>query len=146
MYQPAKHWDVPDAVGHYQQHAALINEDLNLLNICACTVLFVIVQEAQTKCVRNSSTVPPTIEASWEPSTGLFAAHLVSSAAGCKRWSRFIRPVQLMTGSVRGRRGRTGSCWVYIISNEGFPSVNNNTRRTEAAVLSSLSRKTEEWL
>lgn len=28
-------------------------------------------------------------------------------------------------------RGRTGSCWVYSDCNEGFPSVNNNTRGTK---------------
>lgn len=74
MYQSAKHGAVPDTVGLYRQHLASINE---VGAACLCFL-----NNNDPGCVRNSSTVPPPIGASWEPSAGFSAAHLVSSAAG----------------------------------------------------------------
>lgn len=43
MYQsePAKHCDMPDTAGLYQQHLALINEEFNVLNSGVYSALLV---------------------------------------------------------------------------------------------------------
>lgn len=41
LYQSVKHSGVPDTVGLYQQHLALINADLNVLNGHVYSVLLV---------------------------------------------------------------------------------------------------------
>lgn len=129
MYQwdPAEHCDVPDTAGLYQQHLVLINEELNVLNGSVACLCFL--SNNDPECVRNISTAPPHIWASREPSVGLYTAHLVSSEVGWKNGAALVWLGQLMTGSVQGR---TGSCWVYMASNQGFPTVNNNMRETEA--------------